>query len=173
MDPKLLQELLPLLVIGGVFVLRFRNLKKPRPFSAARLWMVPVLLAVIIGLFVVSIPPTKLGWIVMGFALVLGTFAGIKRGQWMHLERDPQSGALMIRQSPAALIALVGILIVRRVLAFEFGGTPGADAHGNLAPQALLVTDGLMAFALGMVVLMRWTLWQRAKAVPPHPEVFS
>ena len=173
MDPKLLQSVLPFRMIGIVFALRFRNMNKPRPFNSSRLWMMPALLAAAVAFFLVTFPPSLVGWLIIGFALIIGALAGIKRGQWMHLERDPQTGKMLIRQSPAALIFLLGILIARRLLAYELGGSPGADASGHFPPEALLVTDGLMAFALAMVLLMRWTLWQRSKAVPPHPEVFS
>ena len=173
MDPKLLEDVLPFLVVGIVFALRFRNLNKPRPFNAGRLWLIPVILAVTVTFFLVSFPPSAVGWLVIAFALVVGAMAGVKRGQWMRLERDPQSGTMLMRQSPAALIFLLGILAARRLLSYELGTSPGADASGQIPPEAMLVTDGLLAFALAMVVLMRWTLWQRSKAVPPHPEVFS
>ena len=168
MDPKLLQTVLPIVIIGVIFALRWRNLNKPRPFNAGRLWLVPAILAVAVLFFLLSFPPSVIGWTIIGFAALIGAFAGVKRGQWMHFDRDPQTGKLLIRQSPAALIFVLGILVVRRALAYELGGSPGADASGQIPPEALLVTDGLMAFALAMVVLMRWTLWQRAKAVPPH-----
>ena len=175
MDPKLLQTLLPIIIIAIVFAVRFRSLNKPRPFNAGRLWLLPSIVAVAVGFFLVSFPPSAVGWLIMVFAAVIGAFAGIKRGQLMHLDRDPQTGGLLIRQSPAALLFVFAILAARRAIAFETGSSSGVqvDASGHIPPEALLVTDGLMVFALAMVVLMRWTLWQRAKAVPPHPEVFS
>ena len=170
MDPKLLQSLLPIAIIAIVFVLRFRNLNKPRPFNAGRLWLLPAIVAVAAGFFLFSFPPSAMGWLIMLFAALIGVFAGIKRGQLMHLDRDPQTGGLMIRQSPAALLFVFAILAARRAIAFETGTSGGAaaGAGGQFPPEALLATDGLMAFALAMVVMMRWTLWQRAKAVPPH-----
>ena len=175
MDPKLLSTVLPIVIIAVVFALRFRNLNKPRPFNAGRLWLIPAIIAVAAGFFLVSFPPSALGWLIMVFAALIGAFAGLKRGQLMHLERDPQTGGLLMRQSPAALLFVFAILAARRVIAFETGSSSGvqADASGHIPPAALLVTDGLMAFALAMVVLMRWTLWQRAKAVPPHSEGVS
>ena len=175
MDPKLLQTLLPIIIIAVVFAVRFRSLNKPRPFNAGRLWLLPAVIAVAAGFFLVRFPPSPLGWLIMLFAALIGAFAGIKRGQLMHLDRDPQTGGLLIRQSPAALLFVFAILAARRAIAFETGSSSGvqADASGHIPPEALLVTDGLMAFALAMVVLMRWTLWKRSKAVPPHPEVIS
>ena len=173
MDPKLLTTVLPIVIIAIVFALRFRNLNKPRPFNAGRLWLIPAIVAVAVGFFLVSFPPSALGWLIMVFAALIGAFAGLKRGQLMHLERDPQTGGLLMRQSPAALLFVFAILAARRAIAFETGGGPAGDPSGHIPPEALLVTDGLMAFALAMVVLMRWTLWQRAKAVPPHSEGVS
>ena len=173
MDPKLLPTVLPIIIIGIVFALRFRNLNKPRPFNVGRLWLVPAIVAVAAGFFLFSFPPSGLGWLIMLFAALIGAFAGIKRGQLMHLDRDPHTGGLLIRQSPAALLFVFAILAARRAISFETGTGSGvqAGANGQIPPEALLVTDGLMAFALAMVVLMRWTLWQRAKAVPPHVAV--
>jgi hypothetical protein len=172
MDPKLLPTILPIVVIAIVFALRLRNLNKPRPFNVGRLWLVPAIVAVAAGLFLFSFPPSAVGWLIMLFVALIGAFAGIKRGQLMHLDRDPQTGGLLIRQSPAALLFVFAILAARRAIAFETGAGPGAGPGpgGQIPSEALLVTDGLMAFALAMVVAMRWTLWQRAKAVPPHSE---
>ena len=168
MDPKLLQTVLPIVIIGVVIALRWRNLKKPRALNAGRLWLAPAFIALVMGFFLFSFPPSALGWAIMLGAALIGALAGIKRAQWMHLERDPQTGQLLMRQSPAALIFLVLIVMARRGVSYEAGGSAGPDSTGQIPPEALLVTDGLMAFALAMVVLMRWTLWQCAQAVPPH-----
>ena len=173
MDPKMLQTVLPIAIIVIVLAFRFRNLSKPRPFNPGRLWLAPAFVAAAAAFFLISFPPSPTGWAVILFAVVIGTIAGIKRGQWMHLDRDPATGKLLIRQSPAALIFVVAIVLSRRALSYELGAGGGADSSGHLPPSALLLTDGLMAFALAMVVAMRWTLWQRSKVVPPHPEVFS
>ena len=170
MDPKQLQTFLPIIIIAVVFALRFRSLNKPKPFNQRRLWITPVIMLAIVVLVLASFPPTGLGWLVVLAGLAIGAFAGMKRGQLMQLERDPVSGGLMIRQSPAALLFVIGIFAVRRLIAFETGtdGAGSVGPGGNIPPQALLVTDGLIAFAFAMIVLMRWTLWQRAQAIPAH-----
>ena len=175
MDPKLLQTVLPIAIIGLVFAFRFRNLNKPRPMQVGRLWIAPTFLAVVVVIVLISFPPSLVGWLIIVFAALGGAFAGIKRGQLMHLERDPATGGLMMRQSRAALIFVVVILIARRAVTYGTGIETGSGAQpgGQIPPEAMLVTDGLMAFALAMVGLMRWTLWQRAKAVPPQPPIPS
>ncbi len=169
MDSKTMQTVLPIAVILIVFALRFRNLNKPRPFNMGRLWLAPAFVILAVGFFLFNFPPSPTGWLVIMFGGAIGLVAGIKRGQWMHLERDPGTGKMLIRQSPAALVFLIAIVAARQLLKVEVG-TGEPDATGHLPPAALLATDGLMAFALAMVVAMRWTLWQRAKAVPPHSE---
>ena len=168
MDPKTLQSWLPLVVIGVVFAFRFRNLSKPKPFQPGQLWIAPLLLLVVFVLLVISLPPNATGWLVIALGLATGAAIGWKRGHLMHLERDPQSGAVMIRQSPAALALILAIILARRGVSAGLGVAPGADAAGHMSNAAMLLTDGLLGFALGMVIAMRFTLWQRAKALPAH-----
>lgn len=168
MDPKTLQTWLPLVVIGVVFAFRFRNLSKPKPFQPGQLWIAPLLLIAVFVLLVVSLPPSATGWLVIAFGVMIGGGLGWKRGHLMHLERDLQSGAVMIRQSPAALALILGIILARRGVSAGLGVDPGADSAGHMSNAAVLLTDGLLGFALGMVIVMRFTLWQRAKALPAH-----
>lgn len=168
MDPKSVQTWLPLVVIGVVFAFRFRNLSKPKPFRPGQLWIAPMLLIVVFGLLVMSLPPSATGWLVIALGMAIGAVIGWKRGHLMHLERDPQNGAVMIRQSPAALALILGIILTRRVVSAGLGVTQGADTAGHMSNAAVLLTDALLGFALGMVIAMRFTLWQRAKALPTH-----
>lgn len=169
MERDWVSTLLPLAIIGIVFAFRFRNLKKPRPFKTGQLWIAPVLLTGLVGFMVVTMVPSPAGWAALGFGLLIGAALGWKRGHLMHLERDPASGDLMIRQSPAALLVILGVLVAKRLFSAGLGVDPGqAGTGGAVPPAALVLTDGLLGFALGMVIAMRWTLWQRAKAVPPH-----
>lgn len=168
MDPKTLQSWLPLVVIAVVFAFRFRNLSKPKPFQPGQLWIAPVLLFAVFVLLVISLPPSAMGWLVIAAGVAIGAAIGWKRGHLMHLERDPHSGAVMIRQSPAALLLVLGIILARRGVSAGLGIAPGADAAGHMSNAAMLLTDGLLGFALGMVIAMRFTLWQCAKALPAH-----
>ena len=171
MDPKTVQTWLPLLIIAAVFAFRFRNLSKPKPFRPGQLWIAPLILVVVFSLLVISMPPSALGWLVIVLGLAIGAAIGWKRGQLLHLERDPESGAVMMRQSPAALLLVLGIIFARRSLSAGLGIDPGAAPGSDPSGVAMLLTDGLIGFALGMVVVMRWTLWQRFKAMEPHTPV--
>ena len=171
MNPEQIRAVLPIALVAVIFALRWRRMSRPRPFKTSWLWLPPVLVAAATGLMLITYQPAALGWLIAAAGLAIGAFAGIKRGQLQHLDRDPATGGLMIRQSPAAIVFVLGILAARRVIGYGTGVDAGAQAGGQLAPQAMLVTDGLLAFALGMVTLMQWTLWQRAKAVPAHVPV--
>ncbi len=166
MDKSWMATLLPLGIVALVFALRFRNLHKPKPFHPGRLWIMPVFVILAVGAALFGMNPSPMGWLVLAIGAAVGGFVGWKRGQLMHLDRDPETGGLLIRQSPAALILLIGIFAAKRLFSYGAGGEPGAAGH--LTPHALLATDGLLGFALGMILLSRWTLWQRAQAVPPH-----
>jgi hypothetical protein len=66
----------------------------------------------------------------------------------------------MIRQSPAALLLLVGVAGLRQLL--RPTGVAPASSHAMPA-SALLFTDGLIGFALGMIIAQRIELWRRAR----------
>ncbi|MBS0474911.1 MAG: DUF1453 family protein [Proteobacteria bacterium] len=162
MSAGTVQTWLPLLVIGLVLALRWRNLARPRPLRTARLWIAPLFMTVVVGLAMFGMPISAYGLIAVAGGLALGLLIGWRRAHLLHLSRDPQTGALQMRQTPAAFVLIIALLVVKRVLVPQ----PGADATGHIAPQALIVTDALMGFALGMILATNLTLWLRARDVP-------
>ncbi len=166
MDPSVLKSVMPIIVIAVIFAFRFRNLSKPRPYKPDWQWVMPLLMALVFGFLLVTLPPSPLGWALLFIGLAIGAFAGMKRGHMMHLERDPVGGGLLIRQSPAALISLFAIVVARRAFAAGTGGDPAAGADGQIPPEAMLATDAVIGFAFAMMAMLRWTLRQRALAVP-------
>ena len=153
MDPKLLQTILPVVVIVIVMALRFRSLKKAQPLRPGTLWIGPVLIiAVAVGVLYAT-PLSAMGLSIGGVAMVIGAAIGWQRGKMIRIERDPATGKLTQQASPAAMILLVGIIGLRYVLRSYFDLTPGAD--GKMSAQALLVTDVLLLFAVGLIVATR------------------
>ncbi len=164
MNQNWLQTLLPFLILAVVFALRFRNMKKARPLKVGRLWIAPALITLVAGFVLVTMPPSALGWLAFFGSAAIGAAVGWKRAHLMHLERDPESGDLMMRQTPAALILLLGIVGVRRLVSYESSGSAASTgSSGKLAGTALVFTDAALGFGLGMVVAMRLTLWLRAR----------
>ena len=153
MDPKLLQTILPLVVIVIVMALRFRSLKKAQPLRPGTLWIAPVLIiAVAVGVLYAT-PLSAMGLSIGGVAMVIGAAIGWQRGKMIRIEHDPATGKLTQQASPAAMILVVGIIGLRYVLRSYFDLTPGAD--GKMSGQALLVTDVLLLFAVGLIVATR------------------
>jgi hypothetical protein len=86
--------------------------------------------------------------------LVIGAAVGWQRGKMMHIHVDPETHALNQKASPAAILFLVALIAVR-----SFGrGLLGSE---GLSPAML--TDPLIAFALGMFTLTRVEMYLRAK----------
>ena len=156
-----LKDVLPFIAIAAVIALRWRGMKKARRLRIGMLWIVPLLVGVAISMALIAMPPTALGWLAFAAGLAAGAAVGWQRARLMHLQRDPESGELMMRQTPAALLLILAIFAIRRLV--DPGGG-GAAADGELAPTALLLTDGLLGFAVAMVIALRVTLYLRARA---------
>jgi hypothetical protein len=161
LDQGTLRAAIPLIILAVVFALRWRNLKKPRQLKVNQLWIAPALITVVVVGVLFAMPPAAMGWLAFMIGVPLGAAVGWQRARLMHIERDAASGDLMMRQTPAALLLLFGIAGLRRLFGVAGGG--GDSAGGTLAPTALLFTDGLLGFALGMVIAQRLTLYLRAK----------
>ena len=153
MDPKLLQSILPVVVIVTVMALRYRSLKKAQPLRPKTLWIAPLLLIGIAVYVLYHAPLSAIGLSIGAVALVIGALIGWQRGKLIRITRDPATGKLTQQASPVAVILLIGIIGLRYVLRNYFDLTPGAD--GKLSGQALVVTDVLLLFAVGLIVATR------------------
>jgi len=126
-----------------------------RPLKLGNLWIVPAIyLAVTIWMFVL-LPP--IGWVAITSvaALVIGAAVGWQRGKMMHIHVDPETHALNQKASPAAMFFLIILIVVRT------GARSLLGAESHVSPAML--TDPLIAFALGMFTLTRLEMYLRAK----------
>jgi hypothetical protein len=99
----------------------------------------------------------------IGFvALIVGGFLGWQRGRLIRIDRD-SSGGLTQKASPAALILLVAIIALRFAARSYFGPSP--DANGQMSEQALIATDALLLFAVGLIATTRVELAIRARRI--------
>lgn len=158
--PGWANAVIPVLVLAVVFTLRFRRMKTARPLRVETLWVVPAIyLALVVFVFAKS-PPTMLGWTVALVALIAGSAVGWQRGRMMHIEVDPQTHALSQRSSPAAILLLLGLVVIRMGARAWFGG------DGSLmraSAGAMLLTDGLLGLALGLLSMTRLEMALRAR----------
>jgi membrane protein CcdC involved in cytochrome C biogenesis len=142
-------------IVVVVFALRMRRMGKMRPLKLETLWVVPVLYLVVAALMFWQLPPV--GWVAIAsaVALLIGAAVGWQRGKMMHIHVDPETHALNQKASPAAMFFLIALIVVRA------GARSVLGESGGLSPAML--TDPLIAFALGMFTLTRVEMYLRAK----------
>lgn len=162
MDASYLKTIVPIVVIALVLALRLRSMNKVRPMKTGTLWVMPAILVALAATILWANPPGLAGLSIAAVALIAGGFVGWHRGRLIRIERDP-AGGLTQRASPAAMILLVGIIALRFALRSYFDMTPGAD--GKLSEQALIVTDALLLFAVGLIAMTRIELAIRARRI--------
>ena len=145
----------PIIILGLVMFRRIRSMGQLRPLKLETLWVVPTIYLVLAGLMFWQIPPK--GWIAIAsiIALALGAAVGWQRGTMMHIHVDPETHALNQKASPVAMIFLIALVVVRSGAKTLLGET-----H---AVSAAMLTDPLIAFALGMLTLTRVEMYLRAK----------
>jgi membrane protein CcdC involved in cytochrome C biogenesis len=142
-------------IIVVVMALRMRGMSKMRPLKLGSLWIIPAMYLVVAALMFVQLPPT--GWVAIAslVGLAIGAAVGWQRGKMMHIHVDPETHALNQKASPAAMFFLIALIIVRA------GARSVLGQSGGVSPAML--TDPLIAFALGMFTLQRVEMYLRAK----------
>jgi hypothetical protein len=153
---------LPLLIFVAVMAWRFRNVDKARPLRLPLLWIMPLLVTAAVSLALYGMPPSPRGWLALLAGLVIGGAIGVQRSRLMrlHIEGTGDDARVMVRQSPLALVLILAVFAARRLI-LPAGMAPGSSHTVG----ALLMTDGMLGFALGLIVLSRLVLWQRARAM--------
>jgi membrane protein CcdC involved in cytochrome C biogenesis len=142
-------------IIVVVMALRMRGMSKMRPLKLGSLWIVPAVYLIVAVLMFWQLPPT--GWVAIASAvgLAIGAAVGWQRGKMMHIHVDPETHALNQKASPAAMIFLVALILVRSLARSILG------QESNVSPAML--TDPLIAFALGVFAVTRLEMYLRAK----------
>ena len=142
-------------IIVVVMALRMRRMGQMRPLKLESLWVVPALYLVVAALMFIQLPPT--GWVAIasGVGLLAGAAVGWQRGKMMHIHLDPETHALNQKASPAAMFFLIALIVVRAGARSVLGQTAGVSPA--------MLTDPLIAFALGMFSLTRLEMYLRAK----------
>jgi hypothetical protein len=146
---------IPIGIMVIVLALRMRRMGQMRPLKLESLWIVPVIYLAVAALMFWQLPPT--GWVAIAsvIGLVIGSAVGWQRGRMMHIHVDPETHALNQKASPAAMLFLIALILVR-------SAARGVLGHESNVSPAML-TDPLIAFALGMLTLTRVEMYLRAK----------
>ncbi|WP_037500137.1 CcdC protein domain-containing protein [Sphingomonas jaspsi] len=168
MDAAFIQSVMPIVVVAIVLALRIRSMSKERPLKSGTLWVLPLILVALGAVSLFANPPTVIGWAICIATFAIGAAIGWQRGKMIHIWRDPANGQLMQKASPAAMLLLVGVIATRFAIRSYYGVDPAAGDH--LSGQALLVTDALLTFAIGLIGFTRVEMALRAKRIDAGEE---
>jgi prolipoprotein diacylglyceryltransferase len=145
-------------VIAIILFFRIRRMSRARPLKLERLWVLPAIYS-LLAIFVLSQnPPMGMTWLYCAAALVFGAALGWQRGRMMRIHVDPETHALNHQPSPAAILFIVALILVR------FGVREIAQRTGSASHlDTLMVTDILIAMALGLLAAQRLEMYLRAR----------
>lgn len=152
---------LPFVVLALVVAWRFRSMSKERPLNIGTLWVVPAIYLALMASMIIALPPHAAGWAVMAAGIVAGAVLGWHRGKLIRIERNAETGQLMQRASPLAMVLLLILIALKFGMREVFADS--AAAHPSSA--AMLVTDGFIGFALGLLSATRLELYLRARSI--------
>ena len=119
------------IIIAIVFAVRWRRMRRETLLRLERLWMLPAFYAALVAFVLAERPPSGAGWFYCAVALAIGAALGWQRGRMMTIRVDPDSHALRQTSSPAAMLFILAIVLLRQgarggagwpcsVLAFPF-----------------------------------------------------
>lgn len=150
--------LITAVVIVAVFAWRWRQVGRLRRLRLETLWIIPALYAAMAVAVFWKMPPHGLAWLWCAIGCAVGAGLGWMRGRMMTISVDPQTHSLNQTTSPAAMLFIVALILMRamsRWLAARMDG-PG---HVGI----ILVTDIVVALALGFIVAQRIEMFLRAR----------
>jgi hypothetical protein len=144
----------PALVLGIILFLRVRSMRRVARLRLERLWIVPAIYFLITATVLHQSPPHGQQWFWVALALLAGAAIGWRRGALMRITIDPATHALNQQASPAAMLVIMVLIVVRQGLRLEAGAL-GFDAQ--------FVTDLLVVLALGLFAATRAEMYLRAR----------
>ncbi len=151
---------LPIAIPVVVLVVVLLRNRRPRPLVLGRIWIMPVVITLLIGMGLYFTPHEPFGpgvWAGFAAAVALGALAGWWRGKAVRITRG-DDGGLHAQATPWGLLLLVALFLVRALLR-QMADQQGAGWHVD----AGAVTDALMLFALSLVVTQRVEMGLRAR----------
>jgi len=154
-----LTAVLPFVIIAVVVGIRLRTMNRERPLNVGTLWIIPVVYLALVASMLFALRPSPAGWALMAAGLLAGALLGWHRGKMIRIERNPETGKLMQRASPLAMLLLVGLIVLKLGARAIFGDS--AVAHPTSA--AMLLTDAFIGFALGLLSATRLEIYLRAR----------
>ena len=154
-NPQTISYLVTAIVVALVLALRIRGMRRARPLRLERLWIVPAIYAAVFVVMLWEYPPVDaMTWVWLAAAMAVGAALGWRRGKLMRISVDPATHALNHQVSPAALLFIVLLIVVRQGLRYE---------SAALGLNIFKVTGLLTAFAVGLFAATRAEMYVRAR----------
>jgi hypothetical protein len=146
-----------LAICRGETALRFRGMTRERPLKLELLWIMPTLLIAAMVAALLQFPPHGLEWLWLAAILAVGSAIGWWRGKLMPIAIDPETHLLNTKPSPAAILFLLGLFVVRFALRAYLESQASA-LHISIG----LLTDGFVVLAVGLFAVSRVEMGLRA-----------
>lgn len=165
MSPQVLGPLIGLAIALPLIFLRNR---KPRTLNPQWMWVMPAIIVPLMGLAVwgTSMDPATphvafdgLAWAILAIGLILGGAFGWWRGRMTTIEKHADD-TLKAQASPIGLILIIAVMLGRKTLSAFL--EPHAAEWGL---NALAITDALLLFVVGMILMQRVEMFIRARKV--------
>lgn len=155
LSPQTIQYIVTAIVVALVLALRLRGLRRARRLRLETLWIVPAIYFAVFAFSLWEYPPVRaIQWLWLAVALGVGGAIGWRRGKLMRITIDPVTHKLNQQASPAALLVIVVLILVRQGLRYE---------AASLGLNLLQLTGILMALALGLFAATRAEMFLRAR----------
>lgn len=166
MNQSSIQMAITVAVVAVIFALRFRSMTRERPFKLELIWIMPALLVVAMVAVLMQFPPHGLDWAWLTAVFAVGAAIGWWRGKLMPIAIDPDTHVPNIKPSPAAILFLLGLFVVR----FALRALIESEASAWHV-SAALITDGFIVLGVGLLAVSRvemglraWGLLREARA---------
>lgn len=147
------------IIISVVLFFRVRSMRRIQKLHVERLWVVPMLYALVTASVLYQSVPAGIQWLYVGIALLLGVLIGWRRGAAMRINVDPETHELNQQASPTAMLFILVLIIIRQGLRME---------ASTMGFNAALVTDLLVVSALGLLSAARLEMFLRARRLLAH-----
>jgi hypothetical protein len=150
----------PIITVVILAVVLWRRNSRPRLLRIERLWIRPVLFALIVSATLAATPfpldPASLA--VFALALVIGAGLGWQRARFMHIDVHPETHDITSRVSPVGMIFILAVLALRLLLR-----DAALESRSALGIPAAAITDGLIMLLGAMIVTQSLEVWLRAR----------
>ncbi|HLZ84420.1 MAG TPA: hypothetical protein VKQ54_12725 [Caulobacteraceae bacterium] len=149
-----------LIAVVIMAALLWRRNMRPRRLRIERLWIRPVLFALIVSatLTASAFPLDPLSLAVLTLALAVGAGLGWQRGRFMEIDVHPETHDITSRASPVGMIFILAVLALRILLRGA-----ALESRSALGLPAAAITDGLILLLGAMIVAQSLEMWLRAR----------